>query len=142
MADPRRTLAHEWFEEVWNKGRGDAIAEMVTEETVAHGLIDPAGDELRGPIGHRRFFEAFKSAFPDLRVDVIDTVCEQDKIAARCEVHGTHTGDGIGVAPTNQPVSITGMTIFRIQDGKIAESWNNYDFQSMYAQLNGKRSRK
>lgn len=135
MTNERRTLAHDWFEEVWNKGRVDAISEMFAEDGVAHGLTDSEGHELRGPAGYRPFFESFKSAFPDLRVEVVDTVCEGDKIASRCEVRGTHTGEGIGIAATNRPVLFTGITILRIEDGKIAEAWNNFDFHGLYTQL-------
>lgn len=135
MTNAQRTLAHEWFEEVWNKGRADAIAELFADDGIAHGLTDAEGNELRGPIAFRVFFDSFRSAFPDLRIEVVDTICEGDKIAARCEVRGTHAGDGIGIAATNRPISFTGMTILRIENGKIAEAWNNFDFQGLYTQL-------
>jgi steroid delta-isomerase-like uncharacterized protein len=135
MTDVRRTLAHDWFEEVWNKGRSEAISEMLAEDGVAHGLTDSEGNELRGPAGYRPFFEGFKSAFPDIRVEVVDTICEGDKIVARCEVRGTHTGEGIGMLATNRPVSFTGITILRIENGKIAEAWNNFDFRALFTQL-------
>jgi predicted ester cyclase len=41
----------------------------------------------------------------------------------------------LGVAPTNQPLEFTGMTIVRLEDGKIAEAWNEFDFMKMYSQL-------
>jgi len=46
-----------------------------------------------------------------------------------------HEGEGIGVAPTNQPVEFTGMVIVRLKDGKIVESWNEFDFMKMYSQV-------
>jgi steroid delta-isomerase-like uncharacterized protein len=135
MNNARRTLAHDWFEEVWNKGRGEAIAEMLAEDGIAHGLTDAEGNELRGPAAFRTFFEDFKSAFPDLHVEVVDTICEGDKIVARCEVRGTHTGEGIGMLATHRPVVFTGTAIIRVENNMIVEAWNNFDFQAMYTQL-------
>lgn len=140
MTEPRRTLLHEWFDEVWNKGRAEAIDELFAEDGVAHGLVDAAGNELVGPAGYRPFFEAFKTAFPNLRVDVVDTICEGDKIVARCEVRGTHTGNALGMIASNRPVLFTGIAIVRVADGKIAEAWNNFDFQALHAQTSAQPS--
>jgi len=135
MRDQNETLIHRWFEEVWNKGRADAIDEMFDCEGIAHGLTGEDGKELCGPEGFKPFFESFRQAFPDLQVVVEDTVVEGDKVAARCIVRGTHRGEGIGIAATDKPVEFTGMTIVRVKDGKVVEAWNNFDFLAMYQQL-------
>ena len=135
MAAHNETLVHRWFEEVWNRGRAEAIDEMLDCDGVAHGLTDQSGNELCGPEGFKPFFESFRSAFPDIQVSVEDTVTEGDKIAARCIVRGTHRGEGVGIAPTGRPVEFTGMTIVRVRDGKIVEAWNNFDFMTMFQQL-------
>lgn len=131
------TVAHEWFEEVWNKGQSEAIDRLFAIDGIAHGLVDASGNELQGPAAFKPFFEQFRNAFPDLHVEVVDTVSEGDKIAARCIVRGTHGGDGLGMLATHQPVEFTGITILRIQDGQIVEAWNNFDFQTMTTQLLG-----
>jgi predicted ester cyclase len=66
---------------------------------------------------------------------VEDTIVDGDKIVARCRVSGTHGGEGIGLAPTNKNVDFTGIAIVRVQDGKIVEAWNEFDFFKMYTQL-------
>jgi steroid delta-isomerase-like uncharacterized protein len=135
MADQKETLLHRWFEEVWNKGRAEAIDEMFACEGVAHGLADQEGKELCGPEGYKPFFESFRSAFPDIRITVEDTVTEGDKIAARCRVEGTHRGEGLGIAATGKRVEFTGMAIIRVREGKIVEAWNNFDFRTMFQQI-------
>ena len=90
---------------------------------------------LRGPAGFKTLHRAFLAAYPDLKIEVEDTVSEGDKIAARCKVTATHLGDGLGVSPTNQPVEFTGLTIIKLKDGKIIEAWNEFDFMKMYGQL-------
>jgi steroid delta-isomerase-like uncharacterized protein len=128
-------LIRRWFEEVWNKGREEAIDELFDEEGVAHGLADVAGGALRGPEGFKPFFRSFREAFPGIEVVVEDTVAEGDRVAARCTVRGHHRGDTLGFAATDSPVEFTGIAIVRASGGKIVEAWNNFDFMSMYQQL-------
>lgn len=135
MPQDRRTIAHEWFDKVWNQGRIEVIDELFAREGVAHGLVDEAGNELRGPAGFKPFFQKFRDAFPDMTITVEDTIVEGDKIAARCRVRGTHLGHTLGMAATNNPVEFTGMTMLRVRGGQIVEAWNNFDFQTMTAQL-------
>lgn len=132
-----KTLAHEWFEEVWNQGRAETIDRLFAVDAIAHGLTDASGNELCGPAGFKPFFEQFRNAFPDIRVEIADTVCEGDKIAVRCVVRGTHSGEGLGMAASDRPVAFTGMAILRVRDGQIIEAWNNFDFQTMTTQILG-----
>jgi predicted ester cyclase len=133
MADA--SFIHRWFEEVWNNKREDAVDEMFAEGGVAHGLVDPDGNEIRGPESFKKLHRQFVETFPDMHIEVEDTIVEGDKIAARCRVTGSHLGRGIGVTPTNGPVEFTGMTIVRVKDGKIVEAWNEFNFMDMYRQV-------
>jgi steroid delta-isomerase-like uncharacterized protein len=132
MSEENKAFVRRWFEEVWNKGREEAIDEMFAADGVAHGLGD---ESLRGAEGFKPFFRAFREAFPDVEVVVEDTVAEGDKVVARCRVRASHRGDTLGYAATHQPTEFTGMTIARVRDGKIVEAWNNFDFMSMHQQL-------
>ena len=130
-----KAFIRRWFEEVWNKGREEAIDEMFAEDGVAYGLADETGAPLRGASGFKPFFRNFRGAFPDIEVTVEDTIAEGDRVAARCTVRATHAGDTLGMAATQKPMEITGICIVRISDGKIVEAWNNFDFMSMFQQL-------
>src|ERR1700674_3544519 len=121
MSEENKALVRRWFEEVWNKGRSDAIDEMFAADGIAHGLADDEGNSLRGPGGFKPFHEVFRGAFPDIEVVVEEVLAEGDLVAARCSVRGKHTGDHLGIAASNAPVEFTGMTIARIKDGKIVE---------------------
>jgi steroid delta-isomerase-like uncharacterized protein len=139
MADDNAALMRRWFDEVWNKGREEAIDELFSEEGVAHGLADETGQALRGPSGFKPFFRRFRGAFPEMEVIVEDTVSEGDKVAARCRIVGRHGGNTLGFAATERPFEFTGIAIVRIGDGKIVEAWNNFDFMSLYQQLGALR---
>ena len=64
-----------------------------------------------------------------------DIVCEGERVAVRIVLQGTHTGPGLGVAPTGRKVSIQGIIIVRIVDGQIVEGWNNYDQLGLLRQV-------
>lgn len=135
MSTESQDLIRRWFEEVWNKGREDAIDEMFAADGVAHGLTEEGDKTMRGPEQFKPFYRAFRSAFPDLEVVVEDTIAEGDKLAARCTVRGKHQSDSLGFAATGLTTDFTGITIVRIERGKIVEAWNNFDFMTMYKQL-------
>jgi len=135
MATEYPTLLHRWFDQVWNAHSEQAVDDLATEDVLGHGLAGPDGEQIRGREAFKTFQRAFLSAYPDLKISVEDTISEGDKIAARCRVTGSHQGPGIGLTPTNQPVDFTGMCIVRVEDGKIAEAWNEFNFMDMYKQV-------
>jgi predicted ester cyclase len=106
-----------------------------TKNGIAHGLSDDPSNPIMGPSGYRPFYEVFRQAFPNLMIVVEDMVAEGDKVAARCSVRGKHEGHFMGREATQSPVEITGMTIVRIDNGKIVEAWNNFDFMTLYKQV-------
>ncbi len=132
MSDRYETLLHRWFEEVWNQGREEVIDEIFPAHGIAHGLGDEA---VRGGENYKVFFRGFRGALPDIKVTVEETVCEGDKIAARCRVQAIHTNLGIGFAPTNQPLDFTFMAFVRTENEQIIEAWNIVDFMKMYQQM-------
>jgi steroid delta-isomerase-like uncharacterized protein len=135
MSEANKTLVKRWFEEVWNKGRAEAIEEMFATEGIAHGLSDDEANPVQGPENFRVFHSTFREAFPNMIITVEDMIAEGDKVVARCSVRGKHTGNSLGIAATQSPVDFTGIAIVRMEDGKIVEAWNNFDFMKMYRQL-------
>ena len=88
--EANKALMRRWFEEVWNKGRAEAISEMMSEECVNHGLSEDADKPLRGATGFLPFHAQFREAFPHIEVVVEDALAEGDKVAVRCSVRGKH----------------------------------------------------
>jgi steroid delta-isomerase-like uncharacterized protein len=135
MSEENKAIVRRWFEEVWNKGRGDAIEEMLAANGVIHGLSDDPSNPMKGPSDFKPFHTVFRGAFPDVDVVVEDLIAEGDKVAVRCSVRGRHTGDHLGVAASNISVEFTGIAIVRIENGEIVEAWNNFDFLRMNKQI-------
>ena len=133
--EKNKALLQRWFDEVWNKGREEAIGEMFADDGVAHGLSEDVNHPLTGPKQFIPFHQTFRGAFPDIQVVVEDMIAEGDKVVARCSVRGKHTGDNLGIAASQLPVDFTGIAIVRVRDGKIVEAWNNFDFMRMNKQV-------
>lgn len=85
--------------------------------------------------GHRQYSEAMSAAFPDLVRTIEDLVAEGDKVAARWTARGTHTGDFMGLPPSGSVATSSGITVFRIADGRIAEEWSESDMLGLLQQL-------
>ena len=132
MSD-HRTLVQNFVEEVWNKGDFNATETYWAADYIDHNLAVP--NQAAGGAGARQVFMAFKSAFPDLHFTIEDTLVEGDKIVWRWSSTGTNTGSMMGMPSTNKKATITGIEIYRIANGKIAERWGNFDQLGMLQQL-------
>jgi len=135
MSQQYINLLHRWFEEVWNQGRAEAIDELAAPEVVSHGLADGHGNPITGRESFKTFWAQMRSAFPDIHVDVEHAVTEGEKEVVLCTVRGTHTGEGLGLNPTQKRIIFTGTCMARVKDGQLIEVWNSFDFLSMYQQL-------
>jgi steroid delta-isomerase-like uncharacterized protein len=119
------------WEEVVSKGNMDLIDEIFAPDFVAH----EADQDIRGPEGVRQFILMLRVGFPDLHVIVEDVVAEGDKVVQRWSGHGSHQGELMGLPPSGKRVSVAGITISRLEGGKVAEEWELYDTMGMMQQL-------
>jgi steroid delta-isomerase-like uncharacterized protein len=134
MTDTERNLGARWFEEVWNKGRRDAIAEILAPD----GVIHDGGVDSAGPEGFYPFFDLLNSALSELRVTVHETIAEHDRVCVRWSCRAKHTGDGLGIPATGRTIDVTGISILRVADGRLVEGWQNWDMLGMMEQIHGR----
>ena len=134
-------IIKKWYEEVWNKKRENAIDEMLSPTAIAHGLTDENNNEVVGAENFKVFFRKFIASFPDIQVNIENTVSEGNKIAALAVVRLTHAGSPFkvsaekSIAPSGKAIQFSGITITVIKDGKIQEAWNHFDFLSLFMQM-------
>jgi predicted ester cyclase len=81
------------------------------------------------------FLDTFLEGFPDLHLQVQDTVADEEMSAQRILFTGTHTGHFRGLPPTGRKVRFSGLEISRMVDGKAAEHWFQMDTLTMFQQL-------
>jgi steroid delta-isomerase-like uncharacterized protein len=131
--DQNKQISRRLLEDAFSAGRYDVIDEVVAPNFVIH---DPSvTEEMRGPNGIRQLIETYRSAFPDLQAKVEEQIAEGDRVATRWSAHGTHRGPLLGIDATGKEASVTGITIDRIQNGRIVESWSNWDTLGLLQQL-------
>lgn len=132
MTEMEQGLGRRWFEEVWNKGRREAIAEMLAPDAVLH---DAERDSLPGPEGFYPFFDRLSATLSELHVTVDDTFAGDDRVCVRWSCSAKHTGDGFGVPPTGKAIHVTGISILRVAGGIVVEAWQNWDVMGMMEQI-------
>lgn len=127
--DENEQLVRQEFDSIWNEG--EYHEERFTDDYVAHGWA-PEPIDLEQ---ERADTAAFRNAFPDIHKEIEDLFGEGDRVALRYRFTGTHEGEFEGIEPTGEEVSTSGIFIYRIEDGRIAESWLNYDGLNLLGQL-------
>ena len=110
----------------------DEAFEFYAPDYVYHG---PGGQELRGRDGIRGLWEIFLGGFPDLSSTVDELISHGDKLVMRWTVRGTHTGEFLGIAPTNNKIALPITEIFVIADGQLVEAWDRYDRLHLLEQI-------
>lgn len=119
-----KELARQFFREVWNERRVEAIGEYAHPDGIAHHTNGHPTDTAHfRDVVHKQFLDAF----PDLVIDVKDVVAEGERVVVRWHASGTHLGDGLGIRASQQRVNFFGMTWFVFRQGKIAEGWDSWD---------------
>ncbi len=133
MSEENKALVRRWFEELFNEGNLEVTDEIIAPNHISH---DPSLPDLPlGPEGAKQLVNLYRSAFPDVRLTIEDELADGDKVVTRWVGRGTHQGVLMGVAPTGEQVETTGISIWRIEEGKIVESWANYDTLGMLQQV-------
>ena len=131
-AEENKAIARRGYEAI-NQNNLDALDEVVASDITDH---DPAPGQAPGLEGVKQWFSSMHTAFPDFQMNVEDMIAEGDKVVARVSLSGTHQGEFMGIDPTGNRVTITGIDILRINaEGKIVEHWGNFDDLSMMQQL-------
>jgi steroid delta-isomerase-like uncharacterized protein len=111
----------------------ERVDELLAPDYVNHSPGMP--DQPTGPEGVKAVLSMFRSGIPDLRLVIDDTSAEDDKVAVRYKIEGTHEGDLFGVPPTGQRVSLESFTVERVSEGRIRERWRVTDTLDMMQQL-------
>ena len=130
VQEKNKAAARTFFEEVLGQGKLEKYSDFHTADFVGHGHERDftLADDLAAAREER-------TAFPDLQFAVNHMVAEGDLVVVYWKVWGTNTQPGMGLPATGKPIQISGMTLFRLQGGKISEEWNAWSSLSVLKQL-------
>jgi steroid delta-isomerase-like uncharacterized protein len=132
MSEQNKALSRRIAEECFNKGNLAVADEVIAADFVDHSA--PPG-LAPGVEGFKQLVAMYRNAFPDIRTTIDDVIAEGDKVVIRWTGRGTHKGELMGIAPTGKTVTVTGIGIDRIANGKIVEHWESFDQLGMMQQL-------
>ena len=132
VVNNNEAIARHFFYEGWNGGDLSVVDEVVAADFVNRV---PMKGQAVGPKGLKQLIAAWRNGFPDMSV-VIDLVfSEGQKVAVRWTLTGTHRGTFLAIPPTGKTVMVPGITLFRIENGKIKEAWEHWEQAGMRMQL-------
>src|SRR5215207_535283 len=128
-------LARAWHEEVINRRNPSALHDILAPEVVHHA----AGcyPDVMNANGVSAMMDDFLAAYPDLRYTFDHFIVRDDHVVERYTAIGTHRGQLGDLPPSGRMATWTGINIFRISCGRIAEVWSEVDAVSRRGQLTG-----
>lgn len=113
-----------WFEDVWNLRNQTLARELMAPDAIGHL---EGGKVVVGPEEFIDFQNEFLEAIPDMYIDVVDSLADEDDVCVHWTATGTHAGPGLGLVPSGTTVSFRGVTWFETKDGQITKGrdfWN------------------
>jgi steroid delta-isomerase-like uncharacterized protein len=127
-----KEIVRRLFEEDISGGNEQTAAEIIHPAFFDH--TNPPGMQ-RGLDGHTAIVRLFRVAFPDQWWQIEDLIAADDRVVARTTMTGTHLGDFFDIPATGARVTLPGVHILRIEDGRIAEHWGSNDDLGLMRQL-------
>ena len=130
--DANEAVVRRMYHEVLNKRNPAAVDELFAPDLIGY-RSGRAG--LRGAESMKRFLPVLEATFGPARWEINDLIAAGDAVVTRWTGHGIHAGTLLGVPATGNAVTVTGITIHRIVDGKIAELWAEEDWLGVLRQI-------
>ena len=121
------TIARRFVEEIFNERKTEAAKNFVTPNIIYHGM----GEEVRGLEEFKKWVAEDLSAFPDMKVTILDDFGEQNKIAMRWSLKATHEKDFADFPATHKKFEAQGIDIFYFEGDKIKEAWTTADLSDL-----------
>ena len=121
------------FIQVWGDGNLDVIDELAAPSLAVRYPTIP--EVIQGSRAFRHVLAGFRAAFPDSALRVEEEIAEGEKVVLRWTFSGTHNGSLLGVPATGKRVTWTGITIYRIVDGRVVEEQVEEDFLGFFRQV-------
>ncbi|AXA41580.1 ester cyclase [Rhizobium leguminosarum] len=133
MAMERNKMAMRRFVEFINTASEQLAAELIASEAIFH--VPGRQEPLRGPDGYLEIIGMMRGGFPDIQWTLEEIIAEDDKIAARFTMRGTHQGPFLGVEPTGKSITVQAVNFYRLADGKFVEERGQPDLLSLLQQI-------
>jgi len=131
-----RTLVERWLKEVLTDHNLESIDTIVLSEILVHQTAMPCEASYYGIEGVKRWLGEQWSSFPDLAITDYFTLAQGDIVVTRWTASGKSVGNFLILPPTGKTIEYTGLSMYRIEEGKIAEIWETRNTMGIMQQLN------
>ncbi|WP_029215670.1 ester cyclase [Kallotenue papyrolyticum] len=138
MAPERsKALVRQLFDRFWNHGDLAAAERLLAPTFIDHTPllgIHPAAT----PVDRAAFLAGrarLRTAFPDLACTLEDVIAEDDLVAVRWHMHGSHQGRYLGQPPSGKQFTITGISIYQVAQEQISAVWSEHNLLGLLQQL-------
>jgi steroid delta-isomerase-like uncharacterized protein len=128
-AEQNKALARRFYE-VFNSGNVEPLDAVVPVNYIQHTPGVPPGRD-----GVQMFMGMFRAAFPDVHLHTEDLLADGDRVVGRWTVHGTQQGEIFNIPATGKAIHLTGIDIWRVENGLLAEHWDAWNQLGMMQQL-------
>lgn len=113
----------------------EVIDETVVPDIVCHGFPGFPNGEFHDRESYKAFFRIFRQSFSDMSFETLKTIATEEYVSAHWEIWATHSGEFQGIAPDGARVVFDGVALYRMRDGKIAETWLTINEPLLVSQL-------
>jgi steroid delta-isomerase-like uncharacterized protein len=121
------------FVEFINTGSEKLAEELISPDAVFH--VPGRPEPMRGPAGYLAVIGMMRSGFPDIQWTLEEMIAEDDKVAARFTMRGTHQGSFFGVPPTGKAIAVQAMNFYRLSGGRFIEERGQPDLLGLLMQI-------
>jgi predicted ester cyclase len=128
------SLLRRWFEGIWNRGDVDLADQLMAPQGILHETAAGTDALLTLP-EFKTLARTFRRAIPDVRLELTHCLESGEYAAAHVVATGTHSGPGLGFAPTGRSFRITGLVMVHVLDDRMVEGWSSFDLLSLFEQL-------
>jgi len=133
MPTQNEAVVQRWWEELWNRGNLAVADQIIAPSFTNH---DPQTPQVPPGIdGCKALVSGYRTVFPDLRFEIEQQSAAGDTVVAHWRCRGTHQAELMGVAPTGKPMNIEGISIFRLENGKIGRQTVIWDALGLMQQI-------
>ncbi len=133
MSEENKKIARRLLEDGWNKGKETVIDELMSPKCRFHDPVFPS--LTSGAESYKEHIRNCRNGFPDLKFTMEDSIAERNEVVHHWKAHGTHRGSFLGMPATNKSATVSGTTIYRMERGKVAEIWVDWNLLSLLEQL-------
>lgn len=122
LEERNKSIVKQYWEGKWKARDIDILDELLTRNVVHHG-----SNEINGVEEYKQVYSMYRSALHDSNIIIEELIAEGDKVMTRCVMTCIHKGQLGDIPPTDKELNLRGYTVFRLEDGKIAEEWEILD---------------